>query len=154
MQLKSFTAKNFKSLRNTPVTKLKSINLFWGINNTGKSNLLKFLELIFKRKLAANIVKYEEDGQTKERVQYLSTGDFWNGEISGSDYFFHKNRKNDSIEFEILIDMHKNEIPIYELLRSKNFIRSNHENIPVAITGKIISNPANSYSNIELSDVS
>lgn len=47
MKIKSFTIKNYRSIRSLKIDNLNPINVFFGKNNVGKSNILRGLHLAF-----------------------------------------------------------------------------------------------------------
>jgi len=47
MEIKSFKIKNYRSIKNLEMNGLRSINVFFGKNNVGKSNILRALHLAF-----------------------------------------------------------------------------------------------------------
>lgn len=113
MKIKEFTIKNFKSFGNytTPVTgklsELKSMNMIYGDNNSGKSNILKFVELIFKRKIVSESPLLVEG---KEQITKHNLGPFWKGAISNEPFIFHKNQRNYDISFDFTIEVNIEEI--------------------------------------------
>src|ERR1700761_4096904 len=105
MIITSITVNNFKSLLNLDVNSLSSINLFYGYNNSGKSNLLKFLEIVFKKKTFESIsTSAIPGGGVARRREVIEQTDFYRGEIYNYPFYFFKNEWNNSsaeIIFEI-----------------------------------------------------
>lgn len=50
IKLQEINVTNFKSLINTKIDMFDNINMFYGFNNSGKSNIFKFLEILFSSK--------------------------------------------------------------------------------------------------------
>jgi AAA15 family ATPase/GTPase len=48
MRLTSFRAQNFKSLIDVELPDLQDINVFYGPNNVGKSNILQAMDVFFE----------------------------------------------------------------------------------------------------------
>ncbi len=48
MEIREVSVRGFRSLFNVSITDLKNINVFFGDNNSGKSNILEALEIMFK----------------------------------------------------------------------------------------------------------
>src|SRR5688500_4909626 len=103
MKIKSITAKNFKSLVSTQADKFSDNNIFFGYNNSGKSNLIQLLNLIFCRKADFKEVKYEEkDGsfKTENRVTEGVTN-FWQGNIIKAPFIFYRGDRTKKIDFNV-----------------------------------------------------
>lgn len=111
MKISKFTIKNYKSFGSSAnphddqVNGLSSINMVYGYNNSGKSNLLKFIHLIFQPKITRQGVVVE--GQRLETESDIS---FWRGPITDSPFIFHKNNRDLPIEFEMDIKVTNKEI--------------------------------------------
>lgn len=111
MIIKKLAFKNFKSFsddfRNQDLGKLDILTLIYGENNSGKSNILKFIDLIFKRK-----IELEDSllvsGQNLSRPSDRSP--FWKGRITKDAFLFHKNDRSKNIEFKILVGFNISEI--------------------------------------------
>ena len=131
MKIKSFRVKKFKSLFDFSVSKFGNINMIFGLNNCGKSNVLKFIELLFKTKSVGQIVRV---GTEENRMQITSTN-FWKGEISDIPYLFFNNNLDERIEFEITMELTNNEIPFYNELDSEEFIDKRRNSCNVFIQG-------------------
>jgi len=149
MIIKEIQISNFKSIVNQKIEKLTQVNMIYGYNNSGKSNLLKFINLIFSRKIAAdNFTKLDQSRLTDFQLQNLNSnddvpsGNFWEGIIANSPYIFHKNRwQSDTIEFEISLGFKKDEFKAltthYESLK-KDILDPEQEDTTLTIIGRII----------------
>lgn len=111
MKITNLTVKNFKSFGTSTnpiddqINGLNSINMIYGLNNSGKSNLLKFINLIFQPKTSqAGITVEGERMQTGEDIA------FWKGPIINSPYIFHKNNREVPVEFEFNLKVTHQEI--------------------------------------------
>lgn len=111
MLIQSFTLKNFKSFgKNTnaqegEIKSLGKINMLFGYNNSGKSNLLKCLHLIFQP-------KEQREGLLVEGEKMETSGGktFWRGPIDKVPFIFHKNNRATPIEFALSIKIDHEEI--------------------------------------------
>ena len=129
--------------------------MFYGLNNSGKSNLLKFINLIFTGKGYLETTKYEDEGITKERKalkQY--SNDFWEGDISNKPFIFFRDEWNNSkIEFEISIWVEQQEIPYIDILKKHKFVANTANDFLLTIKGEVIGK-SKDISEIKLIDVS
>lgn len=90
MLIKSLEVNGFRSLKEFKADNFEPANVFFGLNNTGKSNILSFLEILFER-------KWQEDRQVK----------FWEGKIRNFADNFYKNEIH-VISFKIHISIPTN----------------------------------------------
>jgi predicted ATP-dependent endonuclease of OLD family len=113
MKIVNLSIVNFRSFGQyqNPVTgefnALRTINMIYGENNSGKSNALKFIDLIFSRKISreAPIIV---DGERLERDEYL--GSFWQGLVIDQPFIFHKNDRTQIISFTFSIELQNTDI--------------------------------------------
>lgn len=111
MLIKTFTVKNFKSFgkstnpRDNEIKSLGKINMLFGYNNSGKSNLLKCLHLIFYPKQLTEGLVVEG-----EKMEKSGGKTFWRGPIDKVPFIFHKNNRNVPIEFELSMKIFHDEI--------------------------------------------
>jgi len=110
MKLIKIKVENFKSLKNIQVRDLSDINMIFGINNSGKSNFLKFLELIFKRKEKKDFVTYQEESKNVTKAFTSQKVNFWDGFIYDVPYLFWKNDFSQNICFEVVIEVTDEEL--------------------------------------------
>lgn len=132
MKIKSFHVTNFKSLVNTNVANLGSKNMFFGLNNSGKSNLLKFLSLVFQDKTFGQTVKTAES----DYRQTLEQSNFWQGEIINSPYLFHANNTEKPIEFQVTLGIDHSELPLFNDLKNEGIIKLSRNESNVFIDGQ------------------
>jgi AAA15 family ATPase/GTPase len=90
--------------------------IFHGLNNTGKSNILSAIEVIFRRKIIVEGTTFTElknigDSMKPEQVtkHIERIGSFWQGRIFGFKDNFYLNGKND-ITFSVTVCFKDNEL--------------------------------------------
>lgn len=113
MKITTITIENFKSLKRVELEKLSNINMIYGHNNSGKSNILKFIELLFSRKLPENPeMRVDRSRSTRfdfEQPSFERSSNFWEGIIENAPYIYHKN--NDvAIKFDVTIEFIEREL--------------------------------------------
>lgn len=107
MLLKDVSFRNYKSFGNSDqgrIQDLSKIDLIFGHNSSGKSNILKFLTLLFSRKLIRQTINVEGAVQIREE-----RGSFYEGTITNQPYIFHKNQRKTPIKFDVSIELTKEE---------------------------------------------
>ena len=62
MYIHQFSVKNYRSLKDVSVGGLSRAVIFYGDNDSGKSNILSFLEIVFQPKYTEQII--EAPGET------------------------------------------------------------------------------------------
>lgn len=138
MKLESFKINGFKSLMDLTIEQVSNVNMLYGYNNSGKSNILKFLELIFKSKPTGGSF-------------------FGDKQIENSSYIFNTATNTEVIEFHFVFKVQKSEIKSvvkddYEDFEKAFFTGNNHLAVQVKISGKI--NKASFYTaNVKLTEV-
>lgn len=107
MRIEQFTLSNFKSFDSSSqrVYKTSEINLIFGENNSGKSNILKFLKLIFCLKKITNTIEVEDSVIEKNTFD-----NFFTGFIEDEAYIFHKNNRTVNIVFDFHIKIGNEEL--------------------------------------------
>ncbi len=114
MRITEFELRNFKSFGdyNNPSTgvlpSLRKMNMVYGENNSGKSNLLKFIDLIFSGKSDTES-GLNVEGESSPLVRAVSTP-FWKGKIHNSPFIFHKNERSREIKFYFIIEFSNQEL--------------------------------------------
>ena len=120
MFISSFAISGYRSLKKVEITKMLSVCIFHGLNNSGKSNILSAIETIFRRKILAEdttftevqedaeVTKAEEVTKKLERV-----GSFWHGRISEFKDNFYLNGKKD-ITFSVTVCFDDDELKFLE----------------------------------------
>lgn len=102
MKIREISINNYKSLQDIKISYLNNLNVVYGLNNSGKSNLFKFLYQLFSKKQVIESTQYDESG-LKTRDVISRTDPFFKGFIR-EPYFFHKNKLDVEVSFKILID--------------------------------------------------
>jgi len=105
MFIQQLTVKNYRSLRNVQIGNLQPIVVFYGDNDSGKSNILSFLEDVFRPKQEQVL---PETATTEAPV---SASVFWRGEIDDFSDNFYKNQ-SEPIEFTIVVRFSRQEIDV------------------------------------------
>ena len=132
MKIKSFHVKNYKSLFNLPASKFGNINMIYGLNNCGKSNILKFIQLIFQTKFIGQNVKVANE----ENRRQIANTNFWEGEISDLPYIYSNNNLDVPIDFDITLELLNDEIPHFVELNKEGLINSNRVVSYIFISGQ------------------
>jgi AAA15 family ATPase/GTPase len=127
IKIKELKVQNFKSLINTHIEEFDTVNMFYGFNNSGKSNVFKFLHLLFTRKKEIQVVTSIEDDSNsalskKSKETLVNTADFWNGYIYNEPYIFSNNNRTKNIDFEVTIEVGNSLFPKLQLLKDNGFI--------------------------------
>jgi hypothetical protein len=132
MFIQQLTVKNYRSLKDVHIGDLSRIVVFYGENDSGKSNILSFLHHVFKQKF---IREQLLESQAEEGP--LKPAGFWRGEIDDfSDNFF-KNRP-DPIEFTIVIRFDRDEIgSLASLAAFTDQLSIENPNVNLSLVGKI-----------------
>lgn len=111
MKITRLSITNYKSFgtsaiaQEDEITGLTNFNMIYGYNNSGKSNLLKFIHLIFEPKISRTEIKVE--GETMQSDEEVS---FWKGPIINSPFIFHKNNRAKNITFSVTLKVTHSEI--------------------------------------------
>lgn len=154
MQITHLKVENFKSLVKVDTTGFASVNFIHGYNNSGKSNFLKFIELLFKSKtFSAPEIYFDEFGIQQTRIKEIQKTPFWKGVIYNSPFLFTKNDRIKNILFEVQLELNNNEYPHYAELNAAGYLYTNRDITPIKIKGEIFSLNQND-SQIKLLEVS
>lgn len=105
MLIKKINVKNFKSFKSQEIKGFAPINMIYGYNNSGKSNFLKLVEMIFRRKVAESQTSKVLD--TEETHTETSLGNWWEGTIEDEPYIFRNGDRNTPIEFSVVVGIKK-----------------------------------------------
>lgn len=139
MIIKKIVFKNFKSFSSDVakqnLDKLNILTLIYGDNNSGKSNILKFIDVLFKRKVELDEPMFVS-GQTISRPNEISP--FWKGKIKNDAFLFHNNERTLDIEFQVMLEFRTTEIKQldnYEVL--KGDLDINDKSFEILIQGDI-----------------
>jgi len=136
MNLKSIEIKNFKSLKDVKVGNLTKINLFYGYNNSGKSNILNFIEILFRGKTEETEEAYEENGEIITRRRVVAKTPFYEGYIYNMPFAFHNDEKENPIIYKVELTAKKAELDKIEDLIASGFT-TDLENYEVEFSGEV-----------------
>lgn len=159
MKILDLQFSNFKSFGNyqNPVTSkledLRNMNMIFGENNSGKSNVLKFIDLLFQRKVERESVYVEEEGRNRERKEI---GSFWKGNITDQPFIFHKNHREFPIVFNVTIEISDAEITASGLAESELLLAGHPGNAgfsKIELNGEIVNSGSPSSSSIIMNEV-
>ena len=161
MRIKFLQFSNYRSFGNyqNPVTSkiedLRKLNMVFGDNNSGKSNVLKIIDLIFQRKLQRQSVMLSEEGENRILEEI---GPFWKGSIIDQPFIFHKNNRSNPIVFEVELEVTDEDIERSGLVEHQLLLEqypSINGMSTVKINGSIINDgtPANSLIKISRVDL-
>lgn len=117
MHITAFSINNFRSLKGTEAENLSETVIFFGNNDTGKSNILVFLEILFNEKVGFEQIQSRgEEDATQVSVP------FWRGIIEDFSGNFHRDN-NEPITFSVSISFHHSELQaglVKDYLEDKN----------------------------------
>jgi AAA15 family ATPase/GTPase len=140
MQINNLKVENFKSLVKVNATGFGAVNFIHGFNNSGKSNFLKFLELLFSHKTVTFTTKYiDEFNIERERKSIGENTPFWRGYIYDMPFIFTNNKRQKNILFEVQLELNNNEYPHFRELIDAGYLYKNRVSTPIKITGEIAS---------------
>lgn len=139
MQIEEVSIKNYKSFSKSSVKVggFKNINMVYGYNNSGKSNFIKFLELIFKKKEIFQTVTFNENNISQQRTASIGYLNFWESTISNMPFIFRHDNRKLPIDFECRIKMQHDEMVDLKTTLS-SFLNATHEYATINIKGQII----------------
>src|ERR1043166_8788335 len=100
MRVTKLTIENYKSFLRQTGDWFADVNMIYGHNNSGKSNLLRFIELIFRPKLRITPVVVE--GKAQDLQEF---GDYWEGIIQNEPYIFRGDVRGTAINVEVSIEL-------------------------------------------------
>jgi len=135
MYIHKFSVKNYRSLKDVTVGDLSNAVILYGENDSGKSNILSFLEIVFQPKYIE-----ETTGTTGETFVQKKPSGFWNGQIDNFSNNFYRNDQK-PITFSVLIKIERSELLKIGNL-PKKFIETlpkNHNEDVLIIEGQITS---------------
>lgn len=118
MKIKNLRIQNYKSIKDQKFEECSDVNMFFGHNNSGKSNALKFIDLVFSTKVGEPI--------------------FWKGIIENQRFIFRNNNWKDPILFTVEIEEPKNSFA--SLLESYKGLGTEFmpgSDVLIGITGRI-----------------
>jgi len=152
MKIKLVKVKNYKSLADATAERLTENNMVFGYNNSGKSNLMQLIHLIFRKKADYDVYAVErEDGTMESRVKLeRGTRNFWDGKIVDQPFLFFKGNRDKNIEFEVEIEMNVRDLTNVD--RLEEYIKAGDSKFDLIIKGIIVSEGYD-ISRIELEEV-
>ncbi len=133
MYIYKFTVNNYRSLKNVDVGDLSPAVIFYGENDSGKSNILTFLDVIFQQKYIEEIIQ----SPNASLVQRRSTG-FWEGQIADFSNNFYLNNQQ-PIAFSICLKFDRAEVLAIKSLPSSftDLLPKNRNEDVLVIEGKV-----------------
>ena len=142
MKISKITISNYKSFNSDTIDAFTKINMIYGHNNSGKSNLLKLISLIFERKLPSSAKTTIDESRNVGEVKQLSlekSSDFWNGIIANQPFIFREGAEK-LIKFDIVviekIENLKNIIS-FDSLKEIYFNQAGKNSVTISISGEI-----------------
>jgi len=136
MKIKKVVVRNFKSLTDVNGDGFADVNFIHGFNNSGKSNFLKFIELLFMSKSIESKESYSEGGLTKTRRKVEENTPFWKGMIYDMPFIFRNDERKQPIDFEVHIEILNSVFPNEAELKKLELL-SKHESTRLIVIGKI-----------------
>lgn len=145
MYISSFNISGYRSLKDVKIPKMLQVCIFHGLNNSGKSNILSAIDMIFRRKIIVQDTTFTElttvDGITKpEKMtkQLERVGSFWQGRIIGFKDNFYLNGKDDII-FSVTVCFDDNELKFLDdvLKRLHKSLAQGQHQKGLTLTGRI-----------------
>lgn len=135
MYIHKFSVKNYRSLKDVTVGDLSNAVILYGENDSGKSNILSFLEIIFQPKYIE-----ETTETTGETFVNKKPSGFWNGQIDNFSNNFYRNNQ-EPITFSVLIKIERSELLKLNNLPKKFVAKlpKNHDEDVLIIEGQITS---------------
>jgi predicted ATP-dependent endonuclease of OLD family len=137
MYIQKVSVKNFRSLKDISIGNLSKAVILYGENDSGKSNILSFLEILFQQ-------KYSVDEITTDENLKRPSG-FWQGRIDNFSNNFYLNGL-EPITYSVLVKFDRREL-LGLANFPKNFISNlphNHREDVLILEGKIVDAPDDS----------
>lgn len=104
MYIYKFNVKNYRSLKKVDVGDLSKAVILYGENDSGKSNILTFLDVVFQQKYTEEIIQTSETKISQKR----SVG-FWQGQIVDFSNGFYLNNQQ-PISFSVYLKFERAEV--------------------------------------------
>lgn len=133
MYVRQLRVKNFRSLKDVSIGDLSPLVILYGENDSGKSNILSFLEHVFKQKYIEEVTSTPG----RELVKQTPSG-FWRGQIDNFADNFYRN-DGTPIEFSIVVCFEHAEIVSIPRLPMGflDTLSKNHAKLHLQIDGRI-----------------
>lgn len=106
MKIKKLRIQNYKSISDLTIEDFSNVNMIFGPNNSGKSNVLTFIDILFSPKIKSAVPEFDTSrfkGETPSLKGQPSP--FWDGMIINRPFIFRNNDWKKPINFEILIEL-------------------------------------------------
>ena len=133
MLIRQVKINNYRSLKEVSFGDLSKFVIFYGDNDTGKSNILSFLEILFQPKFLPF-----SSASTSERFEELRPSGFWNGQITNftDNLFFNSEQP---ITFSVVILIENSEIKEISGIPEGfiNLLSSSHDYSTLELSGEI-----------------
>lgn len=150
MKINSIEIENYKSFAPASAKGFANNNIVFGYNNSGKSNLINFLHLIFSKK--TDLVRVQMDDGDKSAVNLKKgAANFWQGKIVNMPFIYFKGNSKNIISFKVSVEVKNSELPHIEILNQEGFLNSSGST-SIDIDGTIVSDDI-SNSHLELKEV-
>jgi AAA15 family ATPase/GTPase len=137
MKINSLVLENYRSFEKIVLDKFLDINMLFGYNNSGKSNLFKALDLIFQTGWTTEEYSSFDGGIETSKVRQ----NFWEKTIEGQPFIYRmEGTKKHDITFSVTLEVNKSEIE--DILASysnlnKEYFASNSSSFTIKIEGAI-----------------
>ncbi len=105
MKIRRIKIKNFKSIKEQDIKWISNVNMLYGFNNSGKSNMLKFIEMLFSRKLEKQKLAHSTEFDFEDDNEKFPNTDWWDGIIDRAPFIFRNMKRETPIEFEVWVDI-------------------------------------------------
>jgi len=136
MQIKNLEVKNYRSLKKVAVGSLNRINMLYGYNNTGKSNFLRFIELLFCRKVRSSSVKYAE-GDIRKEERREEPSEWWEGEFRHKAFMFTDDKRELVIAFVVVMELAHSELGELQEKLATDILAKNRDTAHIRFEGTI-----------------
>lgn len=146
MKIKRLRIQNFKSIADTTLEDFTKINMLYGHNNSGKSNILKFIELIFSPKVDQSGATELDSSRITDDIKTFpkQVAPFWSGIIENQPFIFRNNDRRNPILFEITLEFNKAEFStLFDEFSDLEKVYLEKEKFQLKINGQITAD--NSY---------
>jgi predicted ATP-dependent endonuclease of OLD family len=139
MKIKRIVIQNYKSIKNQSLDGFTNVNMLFGHNNSGKSNILKFIELIFMPKISSDTTTIDTSRMTGNiQMPDKQLSPFWDGLIENHSYIFRNNDWKTPITFEVDIEVPKTIFKVLgEIYAALEVTYLDAEQVKVTIKGSI-----------------
>lgn len=132
MYIHKFHIKNYRSLKDVNIGDLSKAVILYGDNDSGKSNILSFLDILFQPKISEEVTIAAGEEFTNTTIG------FWKGQFDNFSNNFYLNNQS-PITFSVLIKIERSEVKALKKLPEKfiNLLPHNHDEDVLLIEGSI-----------------